>query len=76
MAIESPMDTAILSIIFSRLKKTSVQAKPGRKNISMSPIIALTVGKRSMKGKINPNIWSKFMFYVPSKSLFIIATNG
>ena len=76
MAMDNPMDTAMRSKTFNRLKKTSVQANPGRKNISMNPITALTVGTRSRKGRINPNIWLKSTFYAPSQSVCIIATNG
>jgi hypothetical protein len=40
---------------FICLKKTSVQAKPGKKNTIMNPSIALMTGKRSRKGKAKPN---------------------
>jgi len=53
-AIDKPKERATLSRAFICLKKTSVQAKPGRKNINMNPRIALMIGKGSRKGKANP----------------------
>jgi len=53
-AIDKPTDRAILSAIFICLKKTSVQAKPGRKNIKMIPRIPLMPGKDSSMEEINP----------------------
>ena len=76
MALDSPTDKAILSMIFNCLNKTRVQANPGRKKKSMNPKIALTVGTLSRKGRINPNIWLKSTFYAPSQSVFIKTTNG
>lgn len=58
-AIDRPKERAILSMMLARLKKTSVQAKPGKKNTSMNPRIALRVGRRSRKGKVNSNSWLK-----------------
>ncbi len=54
-AIDSPKERATLSIIFSCLKKTSVQVKPGRKKTSIIPRSALMIGKRSRRGKANSN---------------------
>ena len=53
--MDSPKERTTLSMKFIRLKKTSVQAKPGRKNIIMNPRNALIIGKRSREGKTNPN---------------------
>jgi len=55
IAMDSPKERTILSMIFICLKKTSVQAKPGRKNTNMNPRSALTMGSRSKKGKANSN---------------------
>jgi len=55
-AMDRPKERAILSMIFTCLKKTSVQAKPGRKKTSIKPRIALMAGNFSRKGKINSNI--------------------
>ena len=54
-AIESPKERTILSRIFICRKKTSVQAKPGRKKTSMNPRIALRTDNCSRKGKANSN---------------------
>ena len=50
-AIDNPMERTTLSMICSRLKKTSVQAKPGRKKTSIKPRTALKPGRRSRNGK-------------------------
>jgi hypothetical protein len=50
-AIESPTERTSLSSRLICRKKTSVQAKPGRKNISTMPRIALTPGRDSSSGK-------------------------
>ncbi len=52
-AIDRPRERASLSTIFTclPLKKTSVQAKPGRKNTSMKPRAALMMGKLLRKGR-------------------------
>jgi len=55
-AMDKPKERTILSITLTRLKKISVQAKPGRKKTSINPRIALMKGKRSRKGRINSNI--------------------
>ena len=55
-AMDRPKERAILSITFICLKKTSVQAKPGRKKTRTNPRIALITGKRSKKGNTNSNI--------------------
>lgn len=52
--MDSPKERATLSKTFICLKKTKVQAKPGKKNTNMKPSIALMIGKRSMMGKTNP----------------------
>jgi hypothetical protein len=51
--MDNPIEMASLSMIFIclPLKKISVQAKPGRKNTSNTPKIALTAGKLSRKGR-------------------------
>jgi hypothetical protein len=49
-AMDMPKERAILSRILKRLKKTNVQAKPGTKNTSINPRIALMVGRRSAQG--------------------------
>ncbi len=53
-AIDRPKDSATLSRIFTCLKKTSVQAKPGTKNTKMKPRIPLMAGKEATKDKIDP----------------------
>jgi len=53
-AIDKPKDRAILSKTFICLKKTSVQAKPGRKNTKTRPRIPLMPGKDSSMEEINP----------------------
>jgi len=55
IAIDSPKERAILSMIFICLKKTSVQVKPGRKKTSMNPRSALMIDRRSRRGKANSN---------------------
>ena len=52
--IDSAKDRRILSKTFICLKKTRVQAKPGRKNTKMKPSIALMTGKRSRNGETDP----------------------
>jgi hypothetical protein len=52
-AMDNTNERATLAMTFICLKKTSVQAKPGRKNTNMNPKIALTMGKRSRRGKTN-----------------------
>jgi len=64
-AMDKPKESTIRSMMFTCLKKTSVQAKPGMKNTMTNPNIARRMGNRSKKGKIDPNIWLKSMFYVP-----------
>ena len=49
-AMDMPKERAILSMILSRVKKTKVQAKPGTKNTSINPKIALMIGRRSAQG--------------------------
>jgi hypothetical protein len=39
-AMDKPIDRTILSIALNFLKKTSVQANPGRKKTNMNPTIA------------------------------------
>jgi len=51
MAMESPTDRAILSSMLICRKKTSDQAKPGKKNISIRARIALRPGIDSSRGK-------------------------
>ena len=53
IAIDSPKERAALSRAFIRLKKTSVQVKPGRKNTNMNPRIALMMGKGSRRERTN-----------------------
>ena len=55
-AIDNPTERTILSMIFSRSKKTSVQAKPGRKKTSINPSPALIMENRSKKGKVKSTI--------------------
>jgi len=54
ITIDSAKERVTLSMMFIRLKKTKVQAKPGRKNTNMKLNIALMMGKLSRKGKTNP----------------------
>ena len=54
-AIDSPRERATLSMTFICLKKTSVQAKPGRKKTSMNPRSALRTERCSRKGKTKSN---------------------
>ncbi len=54
-AIDKPKESTILSMIFIRLKKTSVQAKPGIKKTKINPRIARTMGMRSRKGRTKSN---------------------
>jgi len=56
--------------MFTRLKKTSVQAKPGTKNTSINPRIALRVGRRSAKGITDSNSWLKSISYAPYPVIF------
>ena len=58
VAIDRPKERASLSIMFIclLLKNTIVQAKPGRKNTSMKPKVALMAGTLSRKGRAEPMI--------------------
>ncbi len=58
-AIDSPIDNATLSRTVMFRKMTSVQAKPGRKNTSINPMIALRAGTLSMNGMKELNKWLK-----------------
>jgi hypothetical protein len=73
-AMDKPKERAILSMRFICLKKTSVQAKPGRKKTMTKPRSALIAGKRSRKGKANSNIAligeNQSIFYFPSPLVF------
>ena len=73
MAMDSPTDKAILSMIFNCLKKTRVHANPGRKKKRINAAIALTAGTLSRKGNINPNIRPISMLYVPFQSTLDMA---
>ena len=55
-AIDSPKERTTLSTTFIRLKKTNVQAKPGKKNTSMKPKAALMMGTLSRKGRAKAKI--------------------
>jgi hypothetical protein len=52
--IDSAKERVTLSMTFIFLKKTIVQAKPGRKNTNMKPSIALIMDKGSGEAKANP----------------------
>ena len=52
-AIDSPKERASLSMILICLKKTSVQAKPGKKKTNINPRSALMKDRRSRKGITN-----------------------
>ncbi len=54
-AMDSPKERTTLSSTVTCLKKTRVQTKPGKKNTTRNPSIALMTGKRSRKGKAKPN---------------------
>jgi hypothetical protein len=73
-AMDKPKEGAILSMRFICLKKTSVQAKPGKNKTMIHPRSALMTGKRSTKGKANSNIAligeNQSMSYLPSPLLF------
>ena len=71
--IDSAKEKATLSMMFICLKKTRVQANPGRKNTNRKPSIALMMGKRSRKGKMN----SKSSLIGDSQSMpyFPLSTN-
>jgi len=58
MAMERPKERAVLSRAFIclPLKNTSVQAKPGRKNINIKPSIALMMDRLSRTGSRKPAI--------------------
>ena len=58
MAMERPKERAVLSrrFICLPLKNTSVQAKPGRKNIKVKPSIALMIDRLSRTGNRKPAI--------------------
>ena len=61
MAMGRPKERVIPSTIC--LKKTSAEEKPGRKNMNITPRIALTMGKRLRKGMVKLNICLKSMPY-------------
>ncbi len=73
-AMDSPKERAILSMIFICLKKTSVQAKPGRKKTSTNPRSALMKDKRSRNGRANSENSligvNQSMSYISSPSVF------
>jgi len=73
-AIDNPKERAILSMTFICLKKTSVQAKPGRKNTNINPSIPLMMGNRSRKGRASSKNSligdSQSMPYISSVSIF------
>ena len=75
IVMDRPKESAIPSMIFICLKKTSVQAKLGRKKITVNHGRAMMAGKRSRKGKANSNICligdNQYMPYVPSALLII-----
>lgn len=50
--IDSPTESAIRSMILNCLKKMKVQAKPGKKKVSVTPRTILTAGMCSMNGKM------------------------
>ncbi len=50
MAIDSPIERTILSMTLTLLKKTNVQAKPGRKKTTTNPIIPRSTGNCWAKG--------------------------
>jgi hypothetical protein len=54
ITMDNPKERTTISMTFIRLKKTSVQVNPGKKNTNMNPSIALMMGKRSRMGKANP----------------------
>ena len=54
-AIDRPKARTTLSKALICLKKTSVQAKPGRKNTNVKPRIALMAGTDSRKGRPKSN---------------------
>ena len=54
-AMDRPKERAILSMRFIFLKKTRVQAKPGRKKTSVNPRSALMMGTCSKKGRVKAN---------------------
>lgn len=55
-AMDKPKERAILSRMFTFLKKMSVQAKPGSRKTMINPRSALMTGRRSRKGRITSNI--------------------
>ena len=57
-AIDRPMARAIRSMMVSCLKKTNVQAKPGKKKTSITPSIALTADRLSISGITKSSICS------------------
>lgn len=73
-AMDRAKERATLSTMVIRLKKTSVQAKPGKKKTNMNPRSALITGKRSRKGKTNPKRSligdSQSMPYISSRPIF------
>jgi len=70
-AIESPTERATLSTAFICRKKTSVQAKPGRRNSNVKPRIALGMGTDSRKREIRLTAsLSQSKPYVSSLSIF------
>ena len=52
--IDRARERVTLSIAFIRLKKTMVQAKPGRKKTSIKPSIALTMDKGTEEATASP----------------------
>jgi hypothetical protein len=73
-AMDKARERTILSMRFICLKKTSVQAKPGRKKTRINPRNALMMGKRSRKGRANSNICligdNQSISYLPSPLIF------
>jgi len=65
-AMDRPADSTTLSITATRRKKTSVQAKPGRKKTSRNPRDALRNGTGSSRGREKSSV----CFTVFSKSIF------
>jgi hypothetical protein len=55
-AMDSPTERTTLSLTFIRLKKTSVQAKPGKKNINIKAKSALTMDKPSRVEEVDSSI--------------------
>ena len=74
--MDSPKEITTRSRTFICLKKTSVQAKPGRNRTRAKPSMALITGTCSRRGKTNPTSSlsgdSQFMTYFPFLSTFIL----